>query len=677
MSGAPTYRPKRLNKPPACDSCKQRRVLCHPQPNGAPCPRCAERNIVCVTTPTSRGRPRKNPMHYSTLELPKTTGPLLQTSPTALGGSSISSLTLISPQVAQGLSDCPELTPGLVSHLFDCFDHCPQVLHPLVRATAVKSSIRTVSYQLHLLPTQLRVLALTIIAYASPISFHEAILGSGPRPRAFDDAEFFTTASRETIHACGARRQPVCRALHATALRAAWDTGVMLQVSNENAATCFFLDLLEQSDFGGLSRPWASAYLSHVRALAPMWRTSGAVQKDETTWAGFLMGESMLSTRSRKPSLVSLEDQILLSGPQPMTLEELLASIEEAAHKPGVKPFYAAMKPYFYHVTCLSRKCWQTVTGDHARLAPLSETATIQALNALTTQHAIITHLLARADTFLSSFPRPITPFVIHEPTDERAIRGASYILAMTFAHLVLALFRALDGRDPTKSPTTESSSSSPSSSGVSPAPPAQARQLVRTAVHDLARTIDNLPTIHYVPTQLHTLRNFALFAMEDLQADLAQAASNRIVLDEAAPDRNLLARFADLTKLVSQMGMTAYSVDLTAAPTVAAVFERLDKFVQEFASRGPGMMGQVEGLKHAHAGAQSPINPPPAPLPQRSTLSHQTLYDADVGLDMMSLPLGLDFLDMSVGFDVLGGGHVPQGSWLGVDGHVAASGGY
>ncbi|KAJ7688877.1 hypothetical protein B0H17DRAFT_1067745, partial [Mycena rosella] len=33
-------------KSQACDACKARRVLCHPQLHGAPCPRCAEKNIM-------------------------------------------------------------------------------------------------------------------------------------------------------------------------------------------------------------------------------------------------------------------------------------------------------------------------------------------------------------------------------------------------------------------------------------------------------------------------------------------------------------------------------------------------------------------------------------------------------------------------------------------------------
>ncbi|KAJ7290531.1 hypothetical protein C8J57DRAFT_1276078, partial [Mycena rebaudengoi] len=45
--------------PPACDSCKSRRVLCHSQPDGSPCLRCAENGIICTTTPLPRGRPPK------------------------------------------------------------------------------------------------------------------------------------------------------------------------------------------------------------------------------------------------------------------------------------------------------------------------------------------------------------------------------------------------------------------------------------------------------------------------------------------------------------------------------------------------------------------------------------------------------------------------------------------
>ncbi|GAA6033140.1 hypothetical protein JCM8097_002965 [Rhodosporidiobolus ruineniae] len=44
-------------KPPACDRCKAKRVLCHPNPAG--CPRCIEKGVECTTTPVVRRKPQK------------------------------------------------------------------------------------------------------------------------------------------------------------------------------------------------------------------------------------------------------------------------------------------------------------------------------------------------------------------------------------------------------------------------------------------------------------------------------------------------------------------------------------------------------------------------------------------------------------------------------------------
>ncbi|GAA5836344.1 hypothetical protein JCM9279_000360 [Rhodotorula babjevae] len=45
----------RKKKPPACDFCKAKRVLCHPSAQG--CPRCLEKGIDCTTTPVVRRKP--------------------------------------------------------------------------------------------------------------------------------------------------------------------------------------------------------------------------------------------------------------------------------------------------------------------------------------------------------------------------------------------------------------------------------------------------------------------------------------------------------------------------------------------------------------------------------------------------------------------------------------------
>ncbi|KAJ7238125.1 hypothetical protein B0H12DRAFT_1137884 [Mycena haematopus] len=118
---------KRLKKPPACDNCKARRVLCHPQPNNAPCPRCLEKNILCTTTPVVRGRPRNAPVKYpaqptastsavaSSREFPLTVAAsLLPESALASNGSPL---------------NCPALDSEFVAHCFECTFHSFRILH--------------------------------------------------------------------------------------------------------------------------------------------------------------------------------------------------------------------------------------------------------------------------------------------------------------------------------------------------------------------------------------------------------------------------------------------------------------------------------------------------------------------------------------------------------------------
>ncbi|KAJ7665605.1 hypothetical protein B0H17DRAFT_1090678, partial [Mycena rosella] len=264
---------------------QSRRVLCHPQPYGAPCPRCAEKNLVCTTTSVPRGRPRKNPV-------PDPQSPPQQELVSYAPSSS--SMTVSIP-VNASTAECPELTPQLVSHFFQCFDQLAQVLNPLTRATSINTKIRAVSFQLCFLPPQCRVLALCIIAFSSLVSYHEVMLGDGPRPESFYDQAFF--ASKSNVRGCGARRSAVHRALHTMALKAAWDCGIMLEVSNENAASCFFLDLIAQGDVCSSSRPWPAP---------PSWRTSGVPPASGARWAGFLMVEGLVATRNRNPILMSL-----------------------------------------------------------------------------------------------------------------------------------------------------------------------------------------------------------------------------------------------------------------------------------------------------------------------------------------------------------------------------------
>ncbi|KAJ7181316.1 hypothetical protein C8R43DRAFT_269257 [Mycena crocata] len=323
-----TSRTQRAKKPQACDICRARRVLCHPGSNGAPCPRCVEKKIICTTTPGTRGRPRKTPLSNSSK---------LQ-EPPEIPAQSIPQVSLPCATISAPYNyDCPDLTPDLVADLFECFDQLPHVKNPIINATSIRTSIRSTLYQLKGLPPQSRVLALCIIAISSLVSFHEAILGPGPRPQSFLDEAFFS--SKAEVRVCGMRRSMVCRALQAEAVKAACETEIMLQVSTENAASCLLLDLLEESAVNGASRPWASTFISHLRALAPMWRTSISAPPYGTHWAAFLMVEALVATKSRKPVLFTRDDQLLLCGPESVSAETLLSSLEATSGSPDVDNF--------------------------------------------------------------------------------------------------------------------------------------------------------------------------------------------------------------------------------------------------------------------------------------------------------------------------------------------------
>ncbi|KAJ6526057.1 hypothetical protein B0H19DRAFT_582504 [Mycena capillaripes] len=555
-------RQKRPRKPPACDTCKARRVLCHPQPNGAPCPRCAEKNIVCITTPIIRGRPRKSAEPDLSVRAPESAqnslAQELAVSRQLVQAPPSSFITLLSPEVYAALPECPDLTPELVAHLFDCFDQLPFAYNPIIIMASIKTTIRAVSYQINLLPPQSRVLVMCILAISSIISFHEVILGPGLRPDSFSDMDFFS--SQTDVRGCGARRVPACRALYAAALKAAWETGVMLHVSTENAASCFLIDFLEQTaDLTGPSRPWASAFMSHIRALALNWQNT-ITPPYSAHWGGFLMAEALLSTRNRKPPLITHEDQLLLCGHEFPTAEELLASLEASSKKPGAALLFQAMKPYTFHITRLARQLWTTITGDHLRLMPLSESAVLQFLSALSLTHAILSHMLARADTVLAaSGPAPQIAFVLDHKSEESSIlRGCAFGSILGFTGLVIPLYRVLQLR------VDEGDIASHARERMRLLL-TQAREMVGLSVRELARAMRYVPVARYLPVQRTSMSDYAQFALEEAEAT-----------SFVEPDR-----VRDLTTIADQLGMAGYWTDLSSSPELALLIERIDRYVE------------------------------------------------------------------------------------------------
>ncbi|KAJ6555031.1 hypothetical protein DFH09DRAFT_1166154 [Mycena vulgaris] len=533
-------REKRPKKPPACNACKARRVLCHPQLNGAPCPRCVEKDVVCITTHVPRGRPRKGPIPAS---LPiATSQPMPQASSLAMTSTSEFSTQFL------------QLTPEFVAHCFECLKYIPQHNHPLIAVTEIKFAVRSVSFQLDHLPPQSRVLALCIVAFSSLASFHEYVLGAGPRPESFEDASFFS--SRSNVLACGARRVATCRTLRGEALKAAWDIGIILQPSIENAASCFLLDILEQSDVcSGMSRPWATAYIAHIRALAPTWRASTYTASDEARWAGFLCCCSLSLLISFSHPLMriasTLNDQFLLCGPEPSSLEAFLASLEKASQKPGLSLLWSSMKPYLFHVTCLARQLSETINGDYPRLNPLSESAAIQFLSALSLLHSVLSLLLDRVDAALTSHANTASPFLLDPANQDSVARACAYGVILSFTNLVLAFHHELEHR------ATNADAAAPRTRERISLLRGQAHEMAALGAHEFARAVRYLPTIHYAPVYWHSVYAWAEFCAA--QPDVVPAEDLQTIMDE--------------------LKLMGYSLDLSV-PHAAALIARLDGHV-------------------------------------------------------------------------------------------------
>ncbi|KAF8209200.1 hypothetical protein K438DRAFT_1754241 [Mycena galopus ATCC 62051] len=512
---------KRPKKPPACDSCKARRVLCHPQPNNSPCPRCLEKKILSFSTAVA--------------SVPQ--------------GSALALL--------DNSANCPSLTPEFVAHCFHCLEFLPQIGHPLIGRTRIKDSIHVAKFELHLLPPQSRAVALCLISVTSLVSFHESILGPGPRPESFTDHAFFL--SSPDLRGCGVRRAPAHRALRAKAIKAACEIGVMLEPTEENALSCYLLDLLEQLDSCGASRPWAAAYISHIRALAPRWRDGEGkyTASDEARWMGYLMSDALFATARRMPMTITLHDQLLLSGPEPPALDAFLESLE-TSKKPGLQLLWPSMKPYLFHVTCLARQLFLEINGDYPRLSPLSEAAVLRFVAALNLLHSIASLLLARVDGAIEPSAHahgdrtPLRLEDSHGRTTLETARACAYGLIVGFISLALPFFRELERR------ADEGAGARRARMQLFRA---QARDIAGQGVHELARALRYLPPLHCAPLAWRLIvYPWAEFCVESAPGNLED-------LD-------------DLETITNELKMIGYSLDVLSVPHATQLIERLEAYL-------------------------------------------------------------------------------------------------
>ncbi|KAJ7119915.1 hypothetical protein C8R43DRAFT_1035064 [Mycena crocata] len=554
---------EKSKKPPACDACKARKILCHSRPNDLPCHRCAEKGIACKTTYVPRGRPRKDaqPVEKSTIAISDDLKTL------ACHPSQHNSLAIVARPGDLELSAFWEIPCELVKDLFQCLDGLFQSYHPLFRDCRIESAVSSVGWRLDLLSPQACVLAYCVCALASTISFNSAIIGPGPQPESFaDKSVFFAGADLRTY---GVRRGPMFRALLDRALGLACDTRIQLEASEHNAASCFILDSLDKrtENFS----PWAVTYTSHVRSLAGSW-SKKEIDEKRGLWAGFLMAEALSATEQRKPILITDTDQLLIAGSEPSSLESLLESLRgglstfkrSAAHSVSI-----ALRPIFFHVTRLSRDLYAKITGDYARRSPISETAVVNVLSALTILQSI-TSLLFSEDDLQLDHQKSLSP---DDRRNYEEARKAVSAMCMGFAGLALALHNEMQYRAATDT------------SGVSRNDWAQQRAaLLRQQAHSIASSaldeldrglvvlsIDTMP--HIIIKHMHwgNIPGWAQFCLDE--ADAAGGIPP--------------TRIAVFERLVDMLKLLGYSQD---GPQFRTLVERMDAHIAVHRAAASGL---------------------------------------------------------------------------------------
>ncbi|KAJ7151756.1 hypothetical protein C8R43DRAFT_1127396 [Mycena crocata] len=176
------------------------------------------------------------------------------------------------------------------------------------------------------------------------------------------------------------------------------------------------------------------------------------------------MAEALLATKSRKPVLFTRDDHQLLCGPNPITADALLASIEASSGTSGLDVISQSTIP-----------------------------SVMKFLASLSLRYAIISRLFECVDAVLLGPPPTFeTPFSRHH---EGHVRHCAYGLDARFTGLTLGLYREFEFRAQT-------------ADSAAPTPFERARM-------DLMY----LPATHYAPIQWHTVRGYAEFALAEAEA--------------------------------------------------------------------------------------------------------------------------------------------------------------
>lgn len=206
------------------------------------------------------------------------------------------------------------------------------------------------------------------MAFSSRISSHPLILGPGVDAPAYEDLDGSSIlVPTIDLREFGRRRESMCVQFRDQAVRMIWERGAMVKGGEPNAASCHLLDVLEVREGIATSRPYGSAFICHIRAMAddtdPMTGIS-SLSNSGIHWSPFIMQEALVAESHLRAPLFTRGDQLSISGPSPSIDQALHQNVQGLDLREVMRLFYLPMQAFTHGVTNLARDAAENLVGS-------------------------------------------------------------------------------------------------------------------------------------------------------------------------------------------------------------------------------------------------------------------------------------------------------------------------
>uniref|UniRef100_D8QC98 Phosphoribosylglycinamide synthetase n=1 Tax=Schizophyllum commune (strain H4-8 / FGSC 9210) TaxID=578458 RepID=D8QC98_SCHCM len=481
----------------ACDYCRLKRVICHPQSNGEPCPRCLEKG-VCTTTISTTRKPRgqgkkalakeakrRQEAEAAEAEASKATSVSVKQAQPSIPPSFPDDIYFIPGDLMRDALEMAEMEPG-----------GSPGLSPVPRQRALLDSR---GWDILALAPHDRVLALCLLAMASLVSVDPTYVGYHPQGGRFPDAHTkwetisFSRLGDPEMIALGQRRRAICAQLYGEAMRQATLSGTMSHACRENVTSCGLLNMLDVHKSES-NLPWATAFVWQLRTLTELdvadkiFEISDGHGRELASFQwrlGLLLLVSNYAISAGK-NLPSVHDEELICVVEPPSIED---AIVQASTRPGAVPVIQLMHSTKRNIQ-LIRDALEKVVG-HARRRPPDDLTVMHQIVAAEQHHPV----LMRVRRLI--YARVVGP-------------GQQVLLhttAVAFCVLTVALYNALHSR----------AGEVDRSTAMTVQLVARARALAVRAIADAVREIRSIVVQHWLPfTQRSGFEAWAKVLVDD-----------------------------------------------------------------------------------------------------------------------------------------------------------------